>query len=189
TEYIEAIFVFALFILCLVFLPETYAPVLLKRKAQQMRKNNGDSRYWHPHEKERIDMSNVITKHLSRPIRMLVTEPVVTCIALYASFAYSLIYLTLEVFPIVFREHRHWNLLTSTLPFLGILIGVNCAIFVNVANQYFYKRAMKKNNGNVVPEARLPPIMVGGVLFSGGLFWFGWTAAPKYPWILPVLAA
>lgn len=121
--------------------------------------------------------------------RMLVTEPVVTCIALYASFAYSLIYLTLEVFPIVFREHRHWNLLTSTLPFLGILIGVNCAIFVNVANQYFYKRAMKKNNGNVVPEARLPPIMVGGVLFSGGLFWFGWTAAPKYPWILPVLAA
>lgn len=71
TEYIEAIFVFALFILCLVFLPETYAPVLLKRKAQQMRKNNGDSRYWHPHEKERIDMSNVITKHLSRPIRLV----------------------------------------------------------------------------------------------------------------------
>lgn len=58
-----------------------------------------------------------------------------------------------------------------------------------MANQFFYKKTLEVNNGNVVPEARLPPIMVGGLLFSGGLFWFGWTAAPKYPWILPVLAA
>lgn len=120
---------------------------------------------------------------------MLTTEPMITFLALYASFTYSLIYLTLEVFPIVFNEHRHWDLVVSTLPFLAILIGVICAAFLNFANQPRYKRAVKENNGNAVPKARLPPIIIGGVLLTGGLFWFGWTATPKYSWGLPVVAA
>lgn len=67
--------------------------------------------------------------------RMLTTEPMVSFLALYASFSYSLIYLILEVFPIVFNQHRHWDLVASTLPFLAILFGVVCAIFLNGANQ------------------------------------------------------
>lgn len=113
----------------------------------------------------------------------------VTYLALYASFTYSLIYLTLEVFPIVFRERRHWGLVVSTLPFLAILVGIQCAVLINFANQPRYKRAVKANGGKAVPEARLPPIIVGGTLLSVGLFWFGWTAAPKYHWVLPVIAA
>lgn len=120
---------------------------------------------------------------------MLLTEPMVTLIAIYASFTYSFIYLTLEVFPIVFNEYRQWTLVISTLPFLSILIGVFCAIFINFANQPCYKRAVKANQGKAVPGARLPPIIIGGILLSVGLFWFGWTAAPKYPWPSPVVAA
>lgn len=120
---------------------------------------------------------------------MLFMEPMVTCLALYASFTYSLIYLVLEVFPIVFKENRKWSLVLSTLPFLSILVGVGCAVFINFANQPRYKRAVKANCGRAVPEARLPPIIVGAILLSAGLFWFGWTAAPKYPWPLPVIAA
>ncbi|KAJ5784298.1 major facilitator superfamily domain-containing protein [Penicillium pulvis] len=206
TEYMEAIIAFFLFALCALFLPETYAPVLLKLKAQKLRKSTGDERYWHPHEKEKIEMHNIVTKHLARPlvyesalylqkqgvdyilVRMLFTEPMVTLLALYASFTYSLIYLTLEVFPIVFHEDRHWTLIISTLPFLSILVGVICAVMLNFANQPRYQRAVKANGGKAVPEARLPPIVIGGVLLSVGLFWFGWTAAPKYPWPSPVVA-
>lgn len=68
TEYIEAIIAFFLFALCALCLPETYAPVLLKQKAQKLRKSTGDERYWHPHEKEKIDVHNVVTKHLARPL-------------------------------------------------------------------------------------------------------------------------
>ncbi|KAJ5651428.1 major facilitator superfamily domain-containing protein [Penicillium longicatenatum] len=206
TEYIEAIIAFFLFTVCALCLPETYAPVLLKQKAQKLRKSTGDERYWHPHEKEKIDMHNAVAKHLARPLvyeptlclqehrvnyvldRMLCTEPMVTLLALYASFTYSLIYLTLEVFPIVFNEDRHWSLVTSALPFLSILVGVICAVVLNFANQPRYQRAVTANDGKAVPEARLPPIIVGGVLLSVGLFWFGWTAAPKYPWPSPVVA-
>lgn len=100
TEYILAIWVFAVAVMGFFCLPEVYAPYLLKKKAQRLRKETGDSRYHHPHEDVKIDIKSVVTKHFSRPIRMLLTEPMVTCIALYASFVYGLLYMTLQVFPI-----------------------------------------------------------------------------------------
>ena len=120
---------------------------------------------------------------------MFFTEPMVTCIAVYASFVYGLLFLTLEVFPIVFREHRQYSLVISSLPFLGLFVGVLFALLVNFANQPQYKRAVEKNGGCAIPEARLPPVIIGGFLFSIGLFWFGWTAAPEFSWGLPVVAA
>ena len=74
-EYIEAIWVFVACISSFFFMPELYGPVLLKRKAQRLRKETGDDRYWHPHEAEKININNIVTKHLSRPLKMLVTEP------------------------------------------------------------------------------------------------------------------
>lgn len=120
---------------------------------------------------------------------MFFTEPMVTTIALYASFIYGLLFLMLEVFPIVFREERNLPLIISTLPFLGLLVGVICALLINLANQPLYARAVQKNQGRAVPEGRLPPMIIGGVLLSIGLFWFGWTANPNYPLASPVVAA
>ena len=34
-----------------------------------------------------------------------------------------------------------------------------------------------------VPEARMPPMMVGGILFAAGLFIFGWTSSKNIHWI------
>jgi membrane glycosyltransferase len=91
TEYIEAIWAFTITTLLLFFLPETYGPVLLKKKAQRLRKETGDQAYWHPQENIEVSPKTIITKQLSRPIIMLTTEPMVTCIALYASFVYGLL--------------------------------------------------------------------------------------------------
>jgi DHA1 family multidrug resistance protein-like MFS transporter len=75
------------------------------------------------------------------------------------------------MFDIVYREMRQWDLVLSTLPFLGIMIGVIAAVFINLANQPQYSRAVEKNKGRAVPEARLPPMAVGGWLFVIGIFW------------------
>jgi MFS family permease len=179
TEYIEAIWVFAVTALAVVAMPELYAPVLLHQKAIKMRKETGDQRYHHPHEDVKLDFNSIITKHLVRPLRMLLTEPMVTCIAIYASFVFGLVYLTLEVFPIVFQENRGYGLVVSTLPFLALFVGVLAAMGINLANQPRYIRLVNENGGKPVPEGRLMPMLVGGVLFAIGLFWFGWTADPK----------
>ncbi|KAH0265281.1 MFS general substrate transporter, partial [Aureobasidium melanogenum] len=188
-SYILAIWVFAVTVLAFFFLPETYSPVLLKKKAQRLRKETGDSRWHHPHEDVKLDVKSVVTKHLARPIIMLTTEPMVTCIAFYASFVYGILYMTLEVFPIVFEQNRGWPLITSTLPFLALFVGVLFAVLINLANQPRYARAVDANKGRPVPEARLLPMSVGGVLFTIGLFWFGWTADPSIPWPSCVVAA
>lgn len=189
TEYIEAIWVFFNTALGILFLPELYSPVLLARKARRMRKETGDSKYHHPHEEMKLDPKTIITKYFTRPMRMLVTEHMVTLIAFYASFVYGLLYMTLQVFPIVFVEMRGMSEVVGSLPFLAIFIGILGAVGINIANQHHYHLAVDRANGRAVPEARLPPVMVGGFLFCGGLFWFGWTASPAYHWILPCIAA
>ncbi|KAE8450259.1 hypothetical protein EG329_006687 [Mollisiaceae sp. DMI_Dod_QoI] len=189
TEYIEAIVTFAIFALTLLAMPEMYAPVLLKKKAQRLRKQTGNESWHHPHEDIKISPKTIVTKHFSRPVTMLLTEPMVTAIAIYASFVYALLYLTLEVFPIVFEEERGWSPVVGSLPFLGLFIGVNAAVLINLGNQPRYARILDAAKGKPVPEARLAPMAIGGFLFAIGLFWFGWTATPKVSWISPVFAA
>ncbi|KAK3052232.1 hypothetical protein LTR09_006824 [Extremus antarcticus] len=188
TEYIEAIWVATMFVFALTTMPEVFPGVLLKRKAARLRKETGDERYWHPHEQEKIKLSNVFQKYLLRPLKMLVTEPMITAIAIYASFVYGLLYMTLEIFPIVYVEERGWGLVSSSLPFLGLLVGVIASMGINIGNQPYYIRAVANNKGRAVPEARLPPMILGGWLFVIGLFWFGWTASPKIHWAVPTVA-
>lgn len=189
TEYITAILNAAIVVLTYFCMPEMYPPVVLKWKAQRLRKETGNQKLYHPQERIKIDIKSIITKQLSRPLKMLIAEPMVTCIAFYASFVYTILYLTLTVFPIVFEEQRGYSPLVGALPFLGLFVGVILAIFINLGNQPRYIRKCRAANGKPVPEARLPPLAIGSVLMVAGLFWFGWTAAPRYPWVHPVLAA
>lgn len=188
TEYIEAIWVFATLVMCVFALPEMYAPVLLKKKAQKLRKQTGNEALYHPAERIKLSPKTIVTKHFARPLRMLVTEPMVTCIAFYASFVYALLYLTLEVFPIVFQENRQWSPVIGSLPFIGLFIGVCLATVVNLGNQARYVRISDAAHGKPVPEARLAPMAIGGFLFAIGLFWFAWTATPSIFWLSPVFA-
>ena len=69
TEYVEAIVTFSVLIIAVTFLPETYAPVLLRRKAQMMRKETGDPSYWYASEGAKMNLKTIITKQLSRPLQ------------------------------------------------------------------------------------------------------------------------
>lgn len=175
TEYVEAIFVFTVFAFTLVFFPEIYGPVLLKRKAQKLRKETGNQAFYHPLEETKLDLKSIVTKQFSRPLLMLTTEPMVMCIAFYASFVYAVLYMTLEVFPIVFEDVHHLNPILSSCAFLGLFVGVIFALSINLGNQPRYIRAVRASGGKPVPEARLPPMAIGAVIFAVGLFWFGWT--------------
>ncbi|KAL4791444.1 major facilitator superfamily domain-containing protein [Aspergillus venezuelensis] len=52
-----------------------------------------------------------------------------------------------------------------------------------------YNAKLKANNNITIPEWRLPPAIAGGVLFSAGLFWLGWTGFTRsIHWIAPTLS-
>jgi DHA1 family multidrug resistance protein-like MFS transporter len=70
-----------------------------------------------------------------------------------------------------------------------MITGELIAFVVVVLTNPRYVAKLKANNNIPVPEWRLPISMIGGVLFSGGLFWFGWTGySGNVHWIVPVFS-
>jgi DHA1 family multidrug resistance protein-like MFS transporter len=180
---------FVAFFLDLFFLEETYPPVILISKAAELRRR---TKNWGIHAKQEeieVDFRELITKNFSRPLRLLVTEPIVLLLSIYMAFIYGLLYLFLTAYPIVFQQIHGMSGGVGGLPYFGMVIGMLFAGIYIVLTQPSYNRKLIANNGIPVPEWRLPPVMLGGLSFAGGLFWFGWSGyRSDIHWIVPTLS-
>jgi MFS family permease len=90
-------------IIPVLFLPETYGPVILKKYAQQMRKATGNPNIVAPIELEKKGAKQMITVTLMRPIRMLLFEAIALFSCLYLALAYAIFYMFFEAYPIIFQ--------------------------------------------------------------------------------------
>jgi len=71
----------------------------------------------------------------------------------------------------------------------GMIVGELLGGLFIVLTQPWYNRKLEANNGIPIPEWRLPPAIIGGVSFSAGLFWFGWSGyKADIHWIVPTLS-
>ncbi|KAI1397564.1 polyamine transporter 1 [Hypoxylon fuscum] len=187
TEYTTGMLQSVVLIFAVIFIDETYPPRLLVTKARRLRYETGN---WALHAKfEEWDVSviELARKFLVRPIQLLCT-PICFLVALYASFCYGILYMQLGAIPIIFGEIRGWSLLRSELPFLAVLLGAFTGAAINMMNQLLYNKAYHAGGDHAVPEKRLPPMMLGSVLFASGQFITGWTADPTdAPWIAPAV--
>jgi MFS transporter, DHA1 family, multidrug resistance protein len=172
TEYITCLMGFLAFGLNLLFLNETYPPVILIAKAEDLRRR---TKNWGIHAKQEeieVDLRELAEKNFSRPLRMLVSEPIVLLISLYMSFIYGLLYLFLTAYPLVFQRVHHMNAGVGGLPFFGMICGQLLAGIFIAVRQPGYNRKLKANGDFPIPEWRLPEVIIGGVSFSLGLFWY-----------------
>lgn len=187
--YLPALMGAASFILNVFFLMESYPPIVLVAKAAELRRR---TKNWGIHAKQEeveVDINELITKNLSRPLRLLFTEPVVLAITLYMSFIYGLLYLFLTAYPLVFQGVHHFNPGVGGLPFFGMVVGIFFIATYIIWDARNYNKKLEANGGIPVAEWRLPPVIVGGVLFAIGLFWFGWTGYKEsIHWIVPTLS-
>jgi MFS family permease len=62
-------------IACMATVKETYAPIILQRKAARLRKATDDCRWWCQYD-QRISRMQLIKTNLSRPLILFVTEPI-----------------------------------------------------------------------------------------------------------------
>ena len=174
TEYLASIMGWAAFILDLLFLEETYPPVILIQKASELRRR---TKNWGIHAKQEeieVDFRELVSKNFSRPMRLLFTEPIILFLSIYMSFIYGLLYLFLTAYPLVFIGVHGFNSGQSGLTFFGMICGQLLGGAAVIAQQPWYMRKLARNNGVPVPEWRLPSVMAGGVSFAIGIFWFGW---------------
>ncbi|KAH7080384.1 major facilitator superfamily [Paraphoma chrysanthemicola] len=189
TEYIVAIMGFACFTLNLLFLNESYPPEILVVKASELRRR---TKNWGIHAKQEeieVDFRELLEKNFSRPIRMLVTERIVLLLSVYMAFIYGLLYLFLTAYPLVFQGVHGMNLGVGGLPFFGMITGQILAGGLIFLRQPGYQKKLAANNNIPLPEWRLPEVILGGVCFSIGIFWFGWTGYKEsIHWIVPTLS-
>ncbi|KAG7096278.1 hypothetical protein E1B28_003726 [Marasmius oreades] len=181
------LFIFSGFCFVLtLFLPETLAPVVLRRKAAKLRKETGDSSYRTVEEIEGKPFMQNLRVALSRPLIMLFTEPIVIMFSIYLSFVYALLYLMFFAFPIAFAEIRHFSGGMTGVTFVSIIIGIGIAMCLLPFNEKIYAALTKKGT---YPEARLYGMMLGAIVLPISLFMFAFTGAfARIHWIAPLIS-
>jgi MFS family permease len=169
--------------------PETYAPVLLRRRADKLSKLTGKV-YISKMEanKTRKSIGQELQKSLWRPWILLFQEPIVFITSLYMAIVYGTLYMMFGAFPIVYQEQRGWSAGVGGLPFIGVALGMFVSIGYCIWDNARFARIVAEK-GNATPEDRLPPSIIGSVLLPVGLFWFAWTNGVNVHWIVPVVAS
>lgn len=165
---------------------ETSAPVILERKAEQLRKETGNLKL---RSKLASDLSatDLFKFSIVRPTRMLTRSPICFALSVYMAITYSYLYIMFTTFTAVFKNQYHWHGGVLGLSFAGLGFGSLIGQFVYT---YFGNKFTRKHiaAGDFQPEHRLYLMCVGGFFLPIGFFWYGWSAQLGAHWIVPLIA-
>uniref|UniRef100_A0A060SXI5 ARAD1A03938p n=1 Tax=Blastobotrys adeninivorans TaxID=409370 RepID=A0A060SXI5_BLAAD len=190
TEYITGIMGSFVLVMDYFFYEESYYPIVLVKKAKRLREQTGN---WAIHavaEQKNLDLNRILQNSILRPLHYLTTQPIVFLIAIYISFVYGILYLCLEVYPLIFMGGYGFTGGKAELPYLGILVGMFIGGAYLLTFEPRYGRKVDQNGGRPCPDARLDAMLLPAVCFPIGLFWLTWTGnCPQHiHWIVPTLA-
>jgi len=172
----------------LVFMRESYAPVILERKAAKLRKETGDQRY-----RSRLDSGltggALIKRNIVRPFKLLIFSPICTVFALYMALVYGYLYLLFTSVAFVFQQSYHFSTSMVGLVYIGLGLGslLGMAWFAIDSKKAMTKAVAETGASRVKPEVRLALLPHGTVILPVGFFIYGWTANYLTHWIAPVI--
>ena len=174
---VATIFSGVLLVIGALLVPETYAVVLLRRRAAGLSERTGKVyRTKIEIDNGKVSVATIIKTSLIRPWVLLFLEPIVFVLSIYIAIVYGTLYLLFGAFPIVFQQTRGWSEGIGALPFLGVAVGMILATVFIIVSAPLYERAAKRYGGIAPPEERLVVAMVGAVAVPVGMFWFAWTS-------------
>ncbi|RYC58484.1 hypothetical protein CHU98_g7728 [Xylaria longipes] len=132
-----------------------------------------------------------------RPLQMLVTEPIVGLFALYVAFNFAAVYCFSSIIPFAFKEVYHFTLTEQGLVFLSLIVGYLLACPAMIIPFYYQMRKHSSHQSSggapaaeanpLMPESLLWPAQLGSLAMPISFFWFGWSASPRTPWIVPAV--
>ncbi|KKY39433.1 putative mfs multidrug transporter [Diaporthe ampelina] len=187
TAWATLIFAGVLCFAALFTVRETSSRRILQLKARRMRLETGDWALHAKSEETPVDLGDIVRRYLTKPVRIIVQEPILVILTAYLTLVYGILYLSFQAFPAAYQQ-RGWSVPMSDLPFLAVLLGavsafLTCALYTMT----YYKRRVLANNGATEPEWRLPPMILGAGLLPPSLLWFGWSG--NVHWMCQVMAS
>lgn len=173
-------------------IPETYSPVLLRKRAQTLSSHTGKI-YRSKVEGRGKPNSAIVKTAFVRPWLLLCVEPVVLLISTYLAIVYGILYMLFAAFPVVYHEERGWKSSVATLPFLAVLVGMAIGVlYCTVYDKLYARRGLDINvddNNTSLVERRLQPATVGAIAIPIGLFMFAWTSSPSIHFMASTIGA
>ncbi|KAH7007780.1 major facilitator superfamily domain-containing protein [Ilyonectria destructans] len=184
TYYIIIIWAVVLLLAIALLVPETLHSVILLKKAQKLRTETGEHRYWAPAEKAQGSNRKIVALALRRPFQLLLLEPMCFILDLYSAILLGILYLVFGAFPAVFRTTYGMNLWQSCLTFLGIIVGMLAGAATNSVWDKIRRHLIDERERSSGETG-----VIGGVLIPIGLFWFSWTTHITIHWLVPVIGS
>ncbi|KAF3359950.1 hypothetical protein VdG1_01640 [Verticillium dahliae VDG1] len=104
-------------------LQETFTPVLLARRRARLIQQTGNealhTEFDHPDRTARATLATALT----RPFRLLATQLIIQCLALYMMYLYGLMYLVLSTFPALWEDCVQGFLVDSYARYAASAVG------------------------------------------------------------------
>jgi MFS family permease len=179
-------------ILSLIFMRETYGPIILQKKTNRLRKETGNRDLRSKFDVE-LSPRYFFIRGLVHPAKMLIYSPIVLSASVYVGVVYGYLYLLITTFTVVFESTYHFSSGSVGLTFLGLGVGglTGLAFFV-WSNEK--KKAVEARDRSIAaaagiePEYRLAMLIPGAILIPIGLLLYGWTAEYHMHWIVPIIS-
>ncbi|KZM25858.1 uncharacterized protein EKO05_0009066 [Ascochyta rabiei] len=183
--WIMSLFNTAVTIVGIIYIRETYTPVLLRRKAAAQ--SNAAPPTIVPGSILGVwkDFASRLSGHLMRPLRLLFTRPIIQFIALVLALNFGVYCFMLSTFASLWINKYNQSELASSLHYISIAIGSTIAGQAGGhLMDFVYNKLSKRNGGQGKPEFRVPYLVPGLILMPAGLFWYGWSAQYTISWVM-----
>lgn len=164
-------------------IPETYAPVILRKRAARLRKETGNPNIMTEQEATPMSILEIVNTYLLRPMKFIFQEPVLMIVCLYIVLIYSLLYAFFFAYPVIFSELYGYKDDKIGLMYIPILIGAVFAVFTTPLLENKYKALCKRRTPT--PEDRLIGAMIGAPFPCISLFILGATSYKHIIWVGP----
>ncbi|KAI1475443.1 MFS general substrate transporter [Daldinia eschscholtzii] len=164
---------------------ETYEVILLNRRASMLRESTGRPYYTTTQAASETLKSRLFVS-LTRPFRLLVTQPILQVVAIFLAYNFGILYLVLSTFATLWIERYGQSETQSGLNYIALVAGYTIAAQVGsrmMDRLWAYLKARAGNN--TAPEYRVPLMIPGAILIPFGLLIYGWTAEKHFPWTVP----
>lgn len=171
--------------MALVIMRETYAAVILNRKAADLRKSTGNS-FWVSKLDTGLTPLALFKRSIIRPMKLLLFSPIVLALSTFCALVFGLTFLLFTTFPLVFEEQYGFSSGITGLSYLGLGVGMifGLGLFSVLSDRMLKAQA---GDGVMKPEYRLPLMVYFTPVIPIGFFWYGWSAHAKAHWIVPIL--
>ncbi|KAG9965776.1 benomyl/methotrexate resistance protein, partial [Aureobasidium melanogenum] len=167
--------------LVVLFLPESYAPILVLWKAEIVKELTGDDRVYEAIEHHRVSLSQKLRIGIGRPILMLLREPIVDLFTLYLVIIYIVLFTFLTGYEYIYTDIYELSQGSTGLCYLAMNIGFLSALAFTpvIYKQYCtllrHAQEQKGDQAGLPQEVRLWFSIYGAPCLPVSLFWMAWT--------------